>query len=156
MIGRAPLFYVDAKSWGGDLPWGVGVEVWWDTAYPSNSCPGIGGTSAKSLGERWAKATGQPLNPAIGHGYFETQVILDAIKRAGTLDGAALNKAVAETDMKTIGGRVKFIKDQHFSGIPLFVGQWVKTDKPHVWELPIVYSQHDWLKPTHKPVFPIP
>jgi ABC-type branched-subunit amino acid transport system substrate-binding protein len=26
MIGRAPLFYVDASSWGGDLPWGVGVQ----------------------------------------------------------------------------------------------------------------------------------
>jgi len=156
MIGRAPLFYVDAKSWGGDLPWGVGVEVWWDTAYPADSCPGIGGTTAKSLHEKWTKATGQPLNPAIGHGYFETQVMLDAIKRADTLDGAAINKAIAETDMKTISGRVKFIKEQHFSGIPLFVGQWVKTDKPHVWELPIVYSQHDWLKPTHKPVFPIP
>ena len=34
MIGRAPLFYVDAISWGGDLPWGVAVEVWWDSAYP--------------------------------------------------------------------------------------------------------------------------
>jgi branched-chain amino acid transport system substrate-binding protein len=156
MIGRAPLFYVDAKSWGGDLPWGVGVEVWWDKAYPPDSCPGIGGTTAKSLYERWTKATGQPLNPAIGHGYFEMQVMLDAIKRAGALDGAAINKAIAETDMKTISGRVKFIKEQHFSGIPLFVGQWVKTDKPYVWELPIVYSQHDWLKPTHKPVFPIP
>jgi branched-chain amino acid transport system substrate-binding protein len=154
--GRAPLFYVDASSWGGDLPLGVGVEVWWDRVYPADSCPGIGGTTAESLTQRWTAATGQPLNPAIGHGYLEAQVMLDAIERAGTLDGTAIKNAIAETDMLSINGRVKFIQEEHFSGIPLFVGQWVKTDKPHVWELPIVFSQHDWLKPAHEPIFPIP
>ena len=155
-IGRAPLFYVDASSWGGDLPWGVGVEVWWDSSYPPDSCPGIGGTTAMSLTERWIKATGQPLNPAIGHGYFEAQVMLDAISRAGSLDGDAINNALAATDMLSINGRVKFIQEEHFSPIPLFVGQWVKTNKPHVWELPVVFSQHDWLPPTHEPIFPLP
>jgi branched-chain amino acid transport system substrate-binding protein len=156
MVGRAPLFYSDVKSWGGDLPWGIAVEIWWDSSYPPEFCPGIGGTTAKSLHERWTKATGQPLNPGIGGGYFSTQVMLDAIERAGTLDGGAINKAIAETDMKTISCRVKFIKDQHFSGVPLSVGQWIKTKKPHVWEVPVIYSQHDWLKPTHKPLYPLP
>jgi len=155
-IGRAPLFYVDANSWGGDLPWGVGVEVWWDSSFPPDACPGIGGTTAKSLTERWIEATGQPLNPAIGHGYFETQVILDAIERAGTLDGAAINKAIAETDLQTINYRIKFIEEEHFAGIPLFVGQWTKTDKPHVWELPIVFSQHEDIPTSGEPIFPLP
>jgi len=155
-IGRAPLFYVDAASWGGDLPWGVGVEVWWDSSYPAESCPGIGGTNAQTLTDRWVEATGQPLNPGIGHGYEEAQIMIDAIGRAGTLDGAAINQAMAETDMLSINGRVKFIQEEHFSGIPLFLGQWIKTDAAHVWELNIVFSQHDWLKPTHELIFPLP
>jgi len=155
-IGRAPLFYVDAASWGGDLPWGVGVEVWWDSTFPPESCPGIGGTTAATLAEKWAEATGQPLNPAIGHGYYPMQVIFDAIERAGTLDATAINNAIGETDMLTINYRVKFIKEEHFSGIPLFVGQWTKTDKPWVWELPIVFSQHDDIPTSGEPIFPLP
>lgn len=155
-IGRAPLFYVDAASWGGDLPWGVGVEVWWDPTFPPESCPGIGGTTAATLAEKWAEATGQPLNPAIGHGYYPMQVIFDAIERAGTLDATAINNAIGETDMLTINYRVKFIKEEHFSGIPLFVGQWTKTDKPWVWELPIVFSQHDDIPTSGEPIFPLP
>ena len=30
-IGRAPLFYEDVSAWGGDLPNGIGVEIWWDS-----------------------------------------------------------------------------------------------------------------------------
>jgi len=155
-IGRAPLFYVDAASWGGDLPWGVGVEVWWDSSFPPDACPGIGDTTAATLTERWIQATGQPLNPAIGHGYFPMQVLFDAIERAGTLDADALNTAIGETDLQTINYRIKFIKEEHFAGIPLFVGQWTKTDKPHVWELPIIFSQHADIPPSGKPIFPLP
>jgi branched-chain amino acid transport system substrate-binding protein len=154
--GRAPLFYVDASSWGGNLPWGVGVEVWWDRVYPADSCPGIGSTTAESLTQRWIEDTGQPLNPAIGHGYLEAQVLIDAIGRAGVLDGTAIKNAISETDMPTINGRMKFIQEEHFSGLPLAVGQWVKTDKAQVWDLQITFSQHDWLKPAHEPIFPIP
>jgi len=156
MIGRAPLFYVDASSWGGDLPWGVCVEVWWDSSFPPEACPGIGGTTAQSLTDRWIEATGEPLNPAIGHGYFETQVMLDAIERAGTLDGTAINRAIPKTDLKTINYRMKFIEEEHFAGIPLFVGQWHKTDKAQVWELPIIFSQHEDIPTTGEPIFPIP
>jgi len=155
-IGRAPLFYVDASSWGGDLPWGVGVEVWWDSSFPPESCPGIGGTTAQSLAAKWAEATGQPLNPAIGHGYAPMQILFDAIERAGTLDGAALNKAIGETDMLTINYRAKFIVEERFNGIPLFVGQWTKVDKPWKWELPIIFSQHTDIPTSGKPIFPLP
>lgn len=155
-VGRAPLFYVDAASWGGDLPWGVGVEVWWSEDLPADQCPGIGGTTAKSLAERWGEATGQPLNPGIGHGYFAVQVMLDAIERAGSLDADAINKAISETDMLTINSRVKFIKEQQFSGIPLYVGQWTKVDKPHKWELPITFSEFETIPPSGEPIFPLP
>jgi len=155
-VGRAPLFYVDAASWGGDLPWGVGVEVWWSEDLPADQCPGIGDTTPKSLAKRWGEATGQPLNPGIGHGYLAVQIMLDAISRAGSLDADAINTAIAETDMLTINSRVKFIKEQQFSGIPLYVGQWVKTDTPHVWELPIVFSEFENIPTSAEPIFPLP
>jgi branched-chain amino acid transport system substrate-binding protein len=68
---RAHLFYIDANSWGGDLPLGVAGDTWWSPNFKDS--PGIGGTTPMSLYERWVKATGQPLNPAIGHGYHLTQ-----------------------------------------------------------------------------------
>lgn len=153
MVGRAPLFYIDVNSWGGDLPQGVATEVWWDPAYQG---PGIGETTPASLADRWIQETGQPLNRGIGHGYAPMQVLFDAVERAGSLDGKAINAALAETDMQTVNYDVKFDTDTHFSWIPLFVGQWQKTDKPWVWELPITFSKHDFLAASTEFIFPVP
>lgn len=152
-IGRAPLFYTDVAAWGGNLPWGIGVEVWWDPSLKDS--PGIGGTTPMSLAERWANETKQPLNPGIGPGYRSMQVLLDAIQRAGTLDGEKVNAALAQTDLLTINHRVKF-DENHFSRGPLMFGQWFKTDKPQKWELKVVFSKHDFVPATDKPIFPRP
>ena len=153
LMGRAPLFYVDASSWGGDLAYGVGVEVWWSPEF--TNCPGIGNTTPKSLAERWAKEKKQPLNPGIGHGYVCVQIGLEAIKKAGSLDTTKINAAFPTLDMPSINSRVKFNKD-HFSRIPLFVGQWFKVDKPEKWDLKIVLSKHDFLPAQAAPIFPLP
>jgi branched-chain amino acid transport system substrate-binding protein len=152
-IGRAPLFYEDIKSWGGDIPLGIGCEIWWDPSFANS--PGIGGTTPQSLAERWAKETSKQLNRGIGPGYRSIQVLIDAITRAGTLNGEKVNAALAETDLMTIGHRVKF-DENHFSRGPLVFGQWQKTDKPWVWECPVVFSKHDFIKATANPIFPIP
>jgi branched-chain amino acid transport system substrate-binding protein len=154
MMGRAPLFYIDAASWGGNLPWGVGVEVWWSPNF--KDCPGIGSTTPQSLAKRWADAKKQPLNPAIGHGYEGMQIALAAISKAGSLDTAKINAAIPTLDMPSINSRVKFNAQQHFNRIPLFYGQWFKTDKPEKWEMKIVLSKHDFLPAEDKPIFPIP
>jgi branched-chain amino acid transport system substrate-binding protein len=153
MVGRAPLFYIDVEAWGGDLPQGVGTEIWWDPAYDG---PGIGDTTPQSLADKWVEETGEPLNRGIGHGYAPMQVLFDAIERAGSLDGEAINAAMAETDLNTVNYQVKFDPATHFSWIPLFVGQWQKTDQPWVWELGITHSEHDYLEPTTEFIFPVP
>lgn len=153
MVGRAPLFYVDVNAWGGDLPQGVGTEIWWDPEYKG---PGIGGTTAKSLAQRWTDKTGEPLNRGIGHGYAPMQVLFDAVERAGSLDPDEINKALAETNLDTINYLVKFDPATHFSWIPLFVGQWQKTDTPEVWQCPIAFSKHDFLPATAQWIFPVP
>jgi len=153
--GRAALYYTDISAWGGDLPWGIGIEMWWSPAYDPEMCPGIGSTTPESLYQRWHEDTGRPINPAIGWGYMQIQVIIDAIERAGTLDKEAVNKALAETDLMTIAHRVKFDETQ-YNRMPLFYGQWYKTDKPWVWECPVVFSKHDFIPATAEPIFPMP
>ena len=152
-IGRAPLFYEDVKAWGGDIPLGIGCEVWWDPSFEDS--PGIGGTTPQSLAKRWTKDTGKPLNRNIGPGYSIIQVLIDAIERPGSVDGEKVNAALAQTDLKTVRHRVKF-EGNHFSRGPLVYGQWQKTDRPWVWECPVVFSKHKFIKATADPIFPIP
>ena len=153
IAARAALFYEDVSAWGGNLPWGVGVEIWWDPTYPYK---GIGDTTPASLAERWYTETGKRLNRNIAFGYSAVQILADAFERAGTLDKEAVNNAIANTDGMFMTGRIKFIPDTHDSPTPLTYGQWVKTDNPWVWELPIVLSFFPDLKPTHDPIFPLP
>jgi ABC-type branched-subunit amino acid transport system substrate-binding protein len=153
-VGRAPLFYEDVTAWGGDLPLGIGCEVWWDPSFGDS--PGIGGTTPQSLAQRWTDETGKPLNRNIGPGYSIIQVLIDAVERAGSLDGEKVNAALAETDLMTVRHRIKFEGDTHFSRGPLVYGQWQKTDQPWVWECPVVFSKHNFIVATADPLFPIP
>ena len=152
-IGRAALFYEDVSAWGGDLPNGISTEIWWDPSFGDS--PGIGGTTPQSLTEAWIAETGRPLNQSIGPAYACIQILIDAIERAGTLDGEKVQAALAETDLMTIYHRIKF-DENHFTGGPLVFGQWRKTDKPWVWECPVVFSKHDFIKATADPIFPTP
>jgi branched-chain amino acid transport system substrate-binding protein len=152
-FGRAPLFYVDASSWGGDLAYGVGTEMFWSPTY--TDCPGIGGTTPQSLAERWAKEKKQPLNPAIGPGYGGVQIGLEAIKQAGSLDGTKINAVFPTLDMPSIDTRVKFNND-HFSRQPIVFGQWFKVETPEKLELKVVLSDVDFVPVQAKPIFPLP
>ena len=152
-VGRAALFYQDISSWGGDLPNGVGTEVWWTPAIEEYE--GIGDTTPRSLVDRWTEDSGQPMNPAVGAGYRAAQVLFDAIERAGTLDGEKVNEALAETDLMTIGHRVKF-DSHHFNRTPIVFGQWQPTDDGSDWVLEVIYSKHDFIPETADAVFPIP
>jgi branched-chain amino acid transport system substrate-binding protein len=150
-IGRGALYYSDIVAWGGDLPWGVGTEVWWDPSFKDS--PGIGTTTPASLADKWSKEMKQPLNPSIGPGYRSVQVLVDAIQRAGSLEVEKVNAALEKTDLLTIAHRVKF-DENHFSRGPLMFGQWFKTDTPEKWQLKIVFSKHPFVQATGEPIFP--
>jgi ABC-type branched-subunit amino acid transport system substrate-binding protein len=152
-IGRGAMFYEDVTSWGGDLPLGIGMEIWGDPSLQVST--GIGGATLQSLANKWTKETGKPLNRTLGSGYRSIQVLTDAIERAGTLDSEKVNAVLAQTDFITIMHRAKF-DDNHFSYEPLAFGQWRKTNKPWVWECPVVFSHLDFIKVGGKPIFPIP
>ena len=150
-IGRAPLFYEDVTAWEG-AQLGVLVEIWWDPAWGES--PGIGDTTPQSLAARWIADKNQPVNRSIGAGYSIIQVLIDAIERAGTLDGAEINAALAEIDLMTIRHRVVFDENQ-FSRGPLVYGQWQWDDTEEDWVCPIVLSKHDFIEETGEPIFPI-
>ncbi len=161
LVGRAALFPVDVISWGTEPPlgWGVGSEVWWSPTYPAaRGFVGIGGRTAASLAEAWAGETGAPLNRAIGHGYLAAQVMLDAIERAGDVDGDLINAALAATDLDTIDGWVKFDPDTHFSHMPLAFGQWFYDPEAPATEpftLYITASALDFIPEERDPIFPL-
>jgi branched-chain amino acid transport system substrate-binding protein len=153
-IGRAALFYEEVAAWGGDLPLGIATEVWWDPSYPF---PGIGGRTSASLAEEWYKEKGIFVNRDIGwNGYATVQVILQAIEKAGVLDKEMINKAIAELESETIIGPIKFIPEMHSSPCIVVMGQWQKTDKPWVWECPIIHSDFPEIPVTSQPIFPLP
>jgi branched-chain amino acid transport system substrate-binding protein len=160
LAARAALFPVDVIGWGTTPPlgWGIGTEVWWSPSYEAaDGFVGIGGRTAASLAADWATETGDPLNRSIGSGYMAAQVMLDAIERAGDVDGGVINAALAETDLDTISGWVKFDSTTHFSAVPLSFGQWFynegNEDEPFT--LYNVASALDFIPEERDPIFPI-
>ena len=150
---RAGLFYTDINAWGGDLPQAICNEMFWNPEI--KEAVGIGGTTPKEFTERYIEETGLPYHQVMGLPYSSAQVLFDAIERAGTLDSEAVLQALSETDLMTMWHRVAFDEDK-FSRQPCYFGQWQKTDKPWVWDNPVVFSQHDFLPATAEIIFPIP
>jgi len=150
---RAGLFWIDVDAFGGDLPWGVGCESWWDPSY--KGCPGIGDTTPQSLFERWVEKSKEPLNPNIGWGYSVVQIMANAIETAGTLDQDQINTAIGQTNMTAMIGHCEFDKNQYCRAA-IYYFQWDKTDNPWVWEQRIVVSQHNWIPETGEPIWPLP
>ena len=79
----------------------------------------------------------------VGMAYANTQVMIDAIQRAGSLDADKINQALKETDLMTVYHRIKF-DEENFSRVPVGFGQWVKTDKAYQWDNPVIISYHDF------------
>ena len=160
LAARAALFPVDVESWGTNPPlgWGVGCEIWWSPTYSADDgFTGIGTRTAASLAADWAAETGDPLNRSIGSGYAGAQVMLDAIHRAGDVDGAAINAALATTDLNTLKGWVNFDPVTHFSACPLSFGQWFydPENAAEPFTQYITASALDFIPVERDPLFPI-
>ena len=155
LVTRGAIYYRDITSWGGDLPHGVGMELYWDPSI--KNARGIGNTTPQSLAERFYKKTKEPLSQGIAFDYFIAQILFDSIERAGSLDSDAILKAIGETDLKTaIHGRAQFDKATQHCRHPAQIGQWRKTNKPGGWEAPCVFSYNDFQPATADYIFPMP
>jgi branched-chain amino acid transport system substrate-binding protein len=145
---RAGLFWLDMDGGLGELSVGMGLESWWHNAYDPVLCPGIGGTTPQSLHDRWVAETGQPLNPAVGWGYANIQVLADAIERAGTLDGPDIKAALQATDLPTVAYNIKFDPADNNSPCPLYYFQWFWDDDLETVVPEVVVSHHAFIPQT--------
>ena len=99
----------------GKLSDGVIVGGYWDPSFPY---PG-----AASLRTQFEKETGQTFSQHIADSDAAAQVLLDAIKRAGTTDKAKVNSAIGQTNGTYVVGPIKFGPDQT-STLPIVELQW--------------------------------
>lgn len=133
-IGRALLFPSVVEALGSDIGLGTSTEVLWHPAYPyKSSLTGYRGdvlTSAyeKELGKQWT----QP----IGAFYSGWEVVADVFRRAQSIDKEIIRKALADTDLDTINGNVKF-NEKNVAVLPSGLIQWVKGSK-HKFDCKIV------------------
>ena len=142
---RAGLFYTDMEGLG-DLAIGIGLESWWHNTYNPTLCPGVGSTTPQTLFDDWATDTGQPLNPNIGWGYANVQILVDAIEAADSLVGDDIRAALLAGDFDTIAGPVDYDEADLNCPVPLHYFQWFEEGDSIVPE--VVVSHHDFLATT--------
>lgn len=104
---------------------GLTSEVWWTDRHPFTSS--ITGQSAGELAAAFEADTGAQWTQPLGFAHALFEVAVDAAKRAGSADNAALRDAVGATDLDTVVGKVNFNSGPvpHLSKTPLVAGQWV-------------------------------
>lgn len=110
--GGEPVQYAQAL---GKLADGVLVGGYWD---PSLPYPG-----AKSLGDQFEKETGQTQSQHIADSTTAAQVLLDAMKAAGTTDKEKVNQAIGKTNKTYVAGPIQF-DGKHTAKLKLVEDQW--------------------------------
>jgi branched-chain amino acid transport system substrate-binding protein len=152
-MSRAILFPADVEAIGG-IAEGLMAEVWWSETHPYKSS--LTGETPKDLAEKYTKQTSKQPSAAIGYKHANVEIAIDVLKRAQSLDKEAIRQAIAETDLDTIVGHIKF-DDQNFSELNVTIGQWQKGDK-WPFEMVIINNNKQPEVPvSSKPViFPLP
>lgn len=108
----------------GPLADGVLVGAYWDPTFPF---PG-----AQELADAYVAETGQTWSRHISASNAAAHVLLDAIARAGSLDGDAINDEIAATNATYVVGPVAF-DENHTSKLPIALSQWNGENAVIVW-----------------------
>ncbi|MBW2065587.1 MAG: ABC transporter substrate-binding protein [Deltaproteobacteria bacterium] len=124
--GRAGLFSSAMEAIGGDLGVGVTSEAVWLPSYPFRSS--LTGETAKEFCEAYEKASGKQWSQPLGGCYSGYEILADALRRAQTLEKEAIRKALADTNLETLQGPMRFTKD-NIAVSPSGCLQWVKGEK---------------------------
>ena len=126
----------------GDRGNGVSTEIWWTPRLPYTSS--LTGQSAHALALAWEHAESKQWTPALGYTHAAWEIAVHALRTSGDpLDRDAVRKALAETDLQTVIGKVDFRRGP-IPGIaktPLVAGQWRLARKgPYKYELLVTYA----------------
>ncbi|MCJ7687136.1 MAG: ABC transporter substrate-binding protein [Desulfobacteraceae bacterium] len=125
-IGRAVLFPSVVEALGGDIGLGTSTEVLWHPAFPFKSS--LTGYSAQKLADAYEEASSRQWTQPIGGFYLGWEIVADVFRRAQTIDKETLRRAIADTNLDTIGGHIKF-NDKNVAVTPVGLIQWVKGEK---------------------------
>lgn len=151
-VAKAILFPAAVEAMGGDIPNGLTAEIWWSPFHPFKSS--LTGESARDLCNAWTKDAGKQWTQPIGFKYAGFEIAADVLKRAQSLDKKKIRDAIAQTNLNTIVGPIKF-NEQHYAETPLVGGQWLKG-KNYPWDLGIVYNKsYPQIPTTTGMMFPI-
>jgi branched-chain amino acid transport system substrate-binding protein len=135
----AAFLFPSAVNALGDRGDGMSTEVWWTPTYPFTSS--LTGQTAQELADRWEQETGNQWTQPIGYGHALWEVGLAALKNSDPKDKDSVRDAIANLDMETVVGPVKF-KDSPIKSVAitsLSGGQWRKSESGHFpYELLIV------------------
>ncbi|HUZ25848.1 MAG TPA: amino acid ABC transporter substrate-binding protein [Streptosporangiaceae bacterium] len=133
--GGEPLQFATAP---GKLANGVMVGGYWDPSFPY---PG-----ANQIRKEFEVQTHQTFSQHIADTDAAAQVLLDAIKRAGSLDPTKINDQIAKTNTMTVVGHIQF-GPEHTSTLPMVEEQWQNGKNVVIW------PQN---RATAKVLFPLP
>lgn len=152
-MGRATLFPSGVNAIGPDLAHGLVVDIHWSPQYPFKSH--LTGETCKEVADAWESETGKQWTQVIGFKYAGMELAIDVIKRAQSVDKKAILKAISETDVETLIGRIKYNKD-HYCLTPIVTGQWVKGEKWPYEAVIINNAQFPIIPITAEMIFPVP
>jgi branched-chain amino acid transport system substrate-binding protein len=153
-VAKALLFPAAVGKLEGDLPMGLMSEVWWSDKHPYKSS--ITGQTASELSKAYAAASGKQPTSTLGYKYANIEIVVDALKRAQSLDREALRQAIAATDLDTMVGHIKY-NQQNFCETTLVAGQWQRGEN-YPWEIRIISNKMAPEIPLDnvKMIFPLP
>jgi len=125
-IGKAMHFTADVAALGEDMGVGLLSEDMWAATYPYKSA--LTGQTAAELTADWEEYSGKPADCTLGYDWSTFEVINDVFTRAKTLDKEKVRQALAETDLDTAYGRIKY-DERNISVVPVVTSQWKKGTK---------------------------
>ena len=121
-VAKSCLFASDVEELG-VLANGLITEVWWNRDFPYFSS--ITGQSCARLADDYLTNYDPSLTMApasVGYKHANVEILYDVLRRAGSLELAAINAAAAATDLDTVVGHVAF-NDDHVSVMSCVTGQ---------------------------------
>ncbi|MDR0875581.1 MAG: ABC transporter substrate-binding protein [Clostridiales Family XIII bacterium] len=124
-VGKAYLLQADADAIGADLMDNLECEVWWDKSRSYESS--LTGLTPSAFAEKYQEESGRNITPPMSSKFTTMEIAVDALTRAGTLNKEAIRDAIAQTDLDTIYGHIKYTSE-HTSPIQMTGGQWQKQE----------------------------
>jgi branched-chain amino acid transport system substrate-binding protein len=131
-IGKAILFPVAVEALGKDGH-NLSSEVWWSPSHPFKSS--LTGATAKALAEGYEQATRKQWTQPIGFVHALFEVAVDVLGRTQQRDAKGYAKAIAETNLDTVVGKVQWnganlppFAVKNVAKTPLVGGQWRLRD----------------------------